>query len=146
MYFILIGCLLTNIKNNRIVYLSMKELVPSVFAQGAGDPVPVNPCPTGAFKTLCDIATATFGSTIGTIIGFIFVIAVLIAVFYLIYGGIKWIMSRGDKAQVEEARNHIVAAIVGLIVVFLAFFLINLVLQLFLGTTIQNLELPSLAK
>lgn len=105
---------------------------------------PVNPCPEEQFKILCTLSAANFGSTVGAAITLIFVLAVIIAIFYLIYGGIKWIMSRGDKAQVEEARNHIASAVVGLIIVFLAFFIINIVLRFFLGTTVEKLNLPSL--
>ena len=55
----------------------------------------------------------------------------IIAVFFLIYGGVKWIISGGDKAAVEAARNHIIAAIVGLVVALLAFFILSVILKLF---------------
>lgn len=59
-----------------------------------------------------------------------FIIGVVVAVIFLIYGGIKWILSGGDKTAVESARNHIIAAIVGLIIVVGAFFIIGLIFQL----------------
>ena len=105
---------------------------------------PLVPCPAAPFDILCTFGAQNFGGIIGAIINFLFVVAVIIAVIYLLYGGIKWIMSRGDKSQVEEARNHIVAAVVGLIVVFLAFFIINIILSLFLNTNVQNLKIPSI--
>jgi hypothetical protein len=61
------------------------------------------------------------------IITLLLVVGVLIALIFLIYGGIKWILSGGDKAGVEAARKHIVAAIVGLVIVVAAFFIINVV-------------------
>ena len=42
----------------------------------------------------------------------LFVVGIIIAIVFLIYGGIKWILSGGDSKQVESARSHIVAAIV----------------------------------
>lgn len=83
------------------------------------------------------------GQVIGFAIGLIFVVAVLIALFFLVYGGIKWITSGGDKGGVEGARNQIVAAVIGLIIVFLSFFILNLVLGMF-GLSIFNLVLPVL--
>ena len=85
----------------------------------------MNLCSTlDIFSTLCNLTSDNFGPVVSTAINLIFVLAVVIAVLYLIFGGIKWIMSRGNKEEVESARNHIVASVVGLIVVFLAFFCI----------------------
>ena len=56
---------------------------------------------------------------------------VLIALAFLIYGGVKWITSGGDKAGVEAARNMIVAAIVGLVIAFLVYFILQIIFSLF---------------
>lgn len=56
------------------------------------------------------------------VINLLFGVATFLALAYLMYGGIKWITSRGDKTQVEAARKHIVAAVIGLVVVAGAFF------------------------
>lgn len=112
--------------------------------------VNINPCSsvTNAISTaLCKLGGtngANIGQTIGNIVIFMIVVAVLIAVLWLIYGGIKWIMSRGEKTEVEAARNHIVAAITGLIVVFLAIFIIAIILNLF-GLNPGNLKVPQIA-
>jgi hypothetical protein len=92
---------------------------------------------------LCKLSGDNIGTTIQNIVIFIIVIAVVIALLYLLYGGIKWIMSRGDKAEVEAARNHITAAIIGLIIVFLAIFIVTIVMALF-GLKLTNLQLPSI--
>ena len=77
----------------------------------------------------------------------LFVIGIVIAIVFLIYGGIKWILSGGDSKQVEGARSHIVAAIVGLIIVVGAFLILNVVFQVLTGNTFSftNLCIPSLA-
>lgn len=81
------------------------------------------------------------------IITLLFVVGIVIAVAFLIYGGIKWILSGGDKTAVEAARNHIIAAIVGLIIVVAAFFIINIVFTLLTGKpfSLSNLCIPSLS-
>jgi len=76
----------------------------------------------------------------------VFVIAILLALIYLIWGGINWIMSGGDKEKVGAARSKIIAAIVGLILVILAYVILNFVLVLFTGNGINGLTLPTLTQ
>lgn len=107
-------------------YLS---LVPAAFAQAT-----VNTCPAGSFAFLCN---QSFSNVVGTLITTVFIIAIIVALFYLIWGGFKWLTSGGDKAAVQAAREHIVAAIIGLVIIFLSYFILNIVLGFFhlsLGT------------
>lgn len=79
------------------------------------------------------------------IIQLVFIIGVILAVIFLIYGGIKWILSGGDKSAVESARNHIIAAIIGLIIVVGAFFIIGLIFQLIgQANPVTNLTITNL--
>lgn len=57
--------------------------------------------------------------------------AALLTLAYLIWAGINWVMSDGDKAKITQARNKITYAIIGLVVIFLAFFLVSSVASLF---------------
>lgn len=50
-----------------------------------------------------------------------------IAVIMLIVGGIRYVISGGDQAQVTSAKNTILYAIVGIVVAFLAYAAINFV-------------------
>lgn len=111
------------------------------FAQATGGGQSVSPCngQSGIVATLCK--AQDLGAVLGFVITIAFIIAILVALAFLILGGIKWITSGGDKGGVEAARNQIIAAVVGLIVVFLAFFILNLVLGLF-GLSLFNLSLP----
>lgn len=119
---------------------------PFVFASKASAAV-INICPGVEqgqnFSSLCNFDPNNLGSLISKIIVVLLIVAVVIAVFFLIWGGIKWITSGGDKQGVESARNHIIAAIVGLIVAFLAFLIINIIGGLF-GISLTNLVLPNL--
>jgi hypothetical protein len=56
-----------------------------------------------------------------------FILAVILALFFLVYGGIRWIISGGDKQKIAQARGTLTYAIIGLLVVFLSFFIINLI-------------------
>ncbi|MGH7203967.1 MAG: hypothetical protein ACREHC_05985 [Candidatus Levyibacteriota bacterium] len=123
----------------------------TTFAQGfngggGGGGSSVDPCANGAttLRTLCNLKANNLGSIIGNAVTFILVIAAVISLFFLIFGGIRWITSGGDKAKVDSARQTITAAIVGLVIAFLSFFILNVVLQFF-GLSLSNLVLPTIS-
>lgn len=62
----------------------------------------------------------------------------ILALFFLIFGGLKWIMSGGDKSKIDSARKTILYAIIGLVLTFLSFIIINFVGQLFGLELLQN--------
>lgn len=64
------------------------------------------------------------------IITLLFVLGIVIAVAFLIFGGIKWVLSGGDKTKVETARNHIVASVIGLVIIAASFLIFSLVFQI----------------
>jgi len=68
---------------------------------------------TGIFKTITN--------TVLYIVG-------VIAVIMLIIGGIKYVISGGDAKKVTDAKNTVLYAIIGLIIAFLAFAIVNFVI------------------
>jgi hypothetical protein len=105
---------------------------------------PINsPCGSGQFSPLCSLTAAQIGPLVGSLLQFIFVIAVLVALFFLVYGGFRWLVSSGDKTQVAAAREHIVAAIIGLVIIFLSYFLLSIILAFF-GISLSNLSIPTI--
>ena len=62
---------------------------------------------------------------IQVLITLIMIIATLAALAVIIFGGIRWIVSGGDKEKLQGARNMITYALVGLVVIFLSYFIIN---------------------
>lgn len=82
-----------------------------------------------------------FGQLIGALVGIFLIIAVIAALFYLLWGGFSWITSGGDKGKVEEAQNKIQAALIGLLIIFAIWALFN-VIGNFLGINIFKLEIP----
>ncbi len=53
----------------------------------------------------------------------------IIAVVMLIIGGIRYITSGGDAKKVTDAKNTVLYAIIGLIISFLAFAIVNFVIS-----------------
>lgn len=110
--------------------------------------VDLDPCAKGSpgskiNDTLCSVDATKTGDVISNIIIALFVIAAVLALVFLVWGGIKWILSGGDKTKVEAARSTIIAAIIGLIIVFLSYFILQIVLGLF-GINITDLQIPNL--
>ncbi len=66
-------------------------------------------------------------SIVSFVIISIFVAVILLSFFFIMFGGIKWITSQGDKKQLEGAQKTIQYAIVGLILALLSFFIINFI-------------------
>jgi len=96
----------------------------------AGDVV--TPCPeSGDFSSLCDFGLPKIQGLVRNGITILFIVAVVAALFFLIFGGIKWISSGGDKTRLESARNTIIASIIGLILVFSSYFILNITLEFF---------------
>jgi hypothetical protein len=155
--------LLTTIKKAANIIIDMKKLTAlgistasylslasHAFAQRGGGTgggisnVTVNPCPQGGgqnFNILCGISFT--GNLISDVITIAFIAAALLALAFLIFGGIKWITSGGDKGGVESARNMIVAALIGLVITFLAYFLIRIIFGIF-GLNFGNFTLPTI--
>ena len=53
----------------------------------------------------------------------------IIAVIMLIIGGIRYVVSGGDSKKVTDAKNTILYAIIGLVIAFLAFAIVNFVVS-----------------
>jgi len=68
----------------------------------------------------------------GTAWSVLFVLAIILCLFIVIWGGFNWITSGGDKQKLNQARQKIIFAVIGLVVVFLAVFVARSVVQ-FLG-------------
>jgi len=69
------------------------------------------------------------------------IVATLLSLAFLIMGGIQWTMSGGDKTAVDAARKKLTYAIIGLVVTFSAFLIINIVGSFF-GINLLSPDCP----
>jgi len=132
-------------------FLAPVALVGSTaLAQGAGNP-PANTDTTikdglcrGSDLSLanggnCTIneqqATQGLDNLIRDIVNIVSIIVAIVAVIMIIIGGFKYITSGGDSGKVSSAKNTIIYAVVGLIVVALAQFIVKFVLSKATGLT-----------
>jgi putative flippase GtrA len=78
-----------------------------------------------------DVATlACIPAVIANILSAAIAFGGIIATAFVIWGGYKYIRSGGDPKQVDTARQTITYAIIGLVIVMLAYFILWLISRL----------------
>jgi len=109
---------------------------PSVSAQTAQDDIRTNlKCGTNLDTSVgnckSDVSSGTTGvnKLIKDIINIFSIIVGVVSVIMIIWGGFQYISSGGDSGKVGNAKNTIIYAIIGLIVVALAQFIVQFVLD-----------------
>lgn len=85
-------------------------------------------------------STADPGKFIGGIYNFAFLIAGVLALGAIVYGGVKYMTSAGNPSGQSEGREWIKGAIFGLLLLFGAYFILNII-----NPDITKLSLPTLA-
>ena len=83
------------------------------------------------------------GSIVSSLVGIFFIGGFVLAFMFLLTGAFFWITSGGDKSSLENARNRIVHAIVGLIVLASAWAIMTLVGD-FIGLDFSKLPIPTI--
>lgn len=72
---------------------------------------------------------------ISSLLSVALIIAAVLVLLYLVWGAIEWISSGGDSGKIEKARNRIMQAIIGLIVLAAVIAVLALI-QTLLGVTL----------
>ena len=120
-------------------YISVFRMASSVFAQipaAEQARIDAEKSVAGTVK-LGKGYSPDIGTLITSVLTFVMLIAALLILMYLIWGGIQWITSGGDKGKTEEARNKITSAVIGLIILAAAWAVFLIILK-FLGFTSYN--------
>ncbi len=73
----------------------------------------------------------SFGSIISNLLPYIFTIAGILLLIYLIFGGFQLMLSRGDPKAAQSARSHITNALIGFIIIFIAFWVVQIFGRIF---------------
>lgn len=77
-------------------------------------------------KTISQIIT----QIISWLLGFVAIIAILA----LIWGGVRYLTAAGDDSQVEEAKNIITQAVIGLVIAGISYAIVKVVVEKWIGT------------
>ena len=87
----------------------------------------LNETAAGTGHTASDIP-ATIGKVVGAALAFVGVVFLIL----MIYGGFLWMLARGNETEVTKAKDTIIAAIIGLIIVLSAYAITS-----YIGTALQ---------
>jgi len=113
------------IQKDGVMYVSTELTATADAAQG-----------TPSLSDVDIVVPPTYADNISDLVNFalraVLAIAALLVFAYLLLGAFQWITSGGDKGKTEQARNQIIAAVIGLIIVAASYAIFNLVIG-FLG-------------
>ena len=96
------------------------------LSQGSGLDASID---DGCTATDTDTGTQKIQDIVTLVVNIFSVIVGIVAVIMIIWGGFKYITSGGDSSNVSSAKNTIIYAIIGLVVVALAQFIVQFVLD-----------------
>lgn len=108
-----------------VVYAATCSNIANKVASGAG---------TAAGGTIdCNSGTGVGGTDIATlaqkVVNIFSIIVGAVAILMIIYGGFRYITSGGESGRVGNAKNTLIYAIIGLIIVALAQLIVHFVLN-----------------
>ena len=83
------------------------------------------------------------GTIIGNMISIIMVAGAIFVLVMLVIGAFQWITSGGEKEGVSKARERIINALIGLVILSIAFVLAKVVGSV-VGINLSNVTLPRL--
>ncbi len=103
-----------------VIALTGVSSVSALTLQEGAEAARCDGCPANLFGD-----TGVFKQVTNTILYIVGIVAVIM----LIVGGIKYVVSGGDSKKVTDAKNTVLYAIIGLIIAFLAFAIVNFVIS-----------------
>jgi len=101
----------------KIIAFSVFFLTSPVFAQ-TGEELPPPPKLAESIQPIVD-----------RVLGYLFPIAALIALVFIVMGGYMWIVSGGDPSRVKQAQGTLTWAILGLVIVLVIFGVLRILIN-----------------
>lgn len=98
-------------------------------ASAAADQQPTFGLDDTAKAARLNITDKTPAEFVGDIIGYALSFIGVVFFVLMIYGGLRWMTARGNSEIVEKAKNIIETAVIGIIIVFLAYTVTNFVIN-----------------
>src|SRR3990167_6650919 len=71
------------------------------------------------------------GSIVDVLVPYLFGLAGILLLLYFIWGGFGLMLSKGDPKAVEGAKSKITNAVIGFVIIFIAFWLVQILGQIF---------------
>ncbi len=93
----------------------------------------------GAFPKAKIATNTSIGKIISDILPYVFTITGILLLLYLILGGLQLMLAAGEPKKVEGARGKITNALIGFVIVFLAYWITQLIGKIFDIQIINNI-------
>lgn len=77
------------------------------------------PLPAGRFTTLA--------SVVSNALPYIYPIAGILVLLYFVWGGFEYLTSMGDPKKAEAARAKLTHAVIGFVIIFVAYWIVQIV-------------------
>ena len=82
-----------------------------------------------AIRTESGMSGANLPTVVGNIIKIILGLTGTIALIFIIWGGVKWMISKGDSSKIADARKLMVAGVIGLAIIAAAYAISDFVIK-----------------
>lgn len=69
--------------------------------------------------------------TVQNVFNVVLALAGAVAVAFIVFGGVKYMLSQGESNEIKKARDTILYSVIGLVVVVASFLLVNFVIGKF---------------
>ncbi len=118
-------------KISKIDFLKVAEVIVAavlVLAPLSAAAIPLPNC-TSLNGVNCTAGTSITG-LITTIINWMLALAGLIAVFFLVVGGFRYIAAGGNEEAAEKGKSTVINAIIGIVIIVLSYVIVNVVSNL----------------
>jgi hypothetical protein len=79
------------------------------------------------------------GDIINALLPYLFTLAGLLLLLYLIYAGFGLMTSAGDPKKIQEAKSKLTNSLVGFIIIFVSYWLVQIIGKMFGIEAIQNI-------
>lgn len=113
------------------IVLGVGVFLPAITV-GAVSVDPLSGACQGSTSTVCTASkTDNISTTINTVINVLLFIVGIVSVIMIIVGGIMYAVSAGDAARISKAKSTIMYAVAGLIIAFIAYAIVNWVVDRF---------------
>ena len=95
--------------------------------------------PEGQFAPLSEI---TFEAMISSAVNLVLIVASILFVFNFLIGGIKFMLSGGNKEKLDSAKGQLMNAILGIIIIFSSWAVLGYVGDFF-GVDFTTFQIPT---
>ena len=119
-------------KNIKTYIVALAVFVLGAASLSAGPVLAYNPldgaCSSGSTSEVCANQDEQVEPIIKTVINTLLYIIGILSVIMVIVAGIMYTLSTGNSGSVSKAKNMLIYAVVGLVIAFLAYAIVNWVL------------------